>query len=41
MEQNEQEFADLSNELSFTELVDSETHENSTAGKGGLPRIDR
>ncbi|MEC8352991.1 MAG: MerC domain-containing protein [Candidatus Thermoplasmatota archaeon] len=40
IEQNQQEFADSSDELSFTDLVDSETHKSSTAGKGGIPRID-
>ena len=40
IEQNEQEFADSENPLSWTELVDSEEHKNSSSGKGGLPRID-
>ncbi|MED5307820.1 MAG: hypothetical protein VYA95_00585, partial [Candidatus Thermoplasmatota archaeon] len=40
IEQNEQEFAESNDELSWTELIDSETHKSSTAGKGGLPRID-
>ncbi|MCH2648292.1 MAG: MerC domain-containing protein [Candidatus Poseidoniaceae archaeon] len=40
IEQNEQEFADSSDELSWTELIDSDEHKSSTAGKGGLPRID-
>ena len=40
IEQNEQEFAEDNDELSWTELIDSETHKSSTAGKGGLPRID-
>ena len=26
--------------ISFGDLVDSETHTSSTAGKGGLPRLD-
>ena len=40
IEQNEQEFADSNDELSWTELIDSDEHKSSTAGKGGLPRID-
>ena len=40
IEQNEQEFADSNDDLSFTDLIDLETHKSSTAGKGGLPRID-
>ena len=40
IEQNEQEFAESNDDLSFTDLIDSDAHKNSTAGKGGLPRID-
>ena len=40
IEQNEQEFAESNDDFSFTDLIDSEAHKNSTAGKGGLPRID-
>ena len=40
IEQNEQEFAESNDDLSFTDLIDSDTHKSSTAGKGGLPRID-
>ena len=40
IEQNEQEFAESTDDLSFTDLIDSDTHKSSTAGKGGLPRID-
>mgnify|MGYP001270714890 CR=1 FL=1 len=40
IEQNEQEFAESNDELSWTELIDSDTHKSSTAGKDGLPRID-
>ena len=40
IEQNEQEFAESNDDLSFTDLIDSDAHKSSTAGKGGLPRID-
>lgn len=40
IEQNEQEFAESDEDLSWTELVDTEAHNSSSAGKGGLPRID-
>jgi hypothetical protein len=40
IEQNEQEFAESNDDFSFTDLIDSDAHKNSTAGKGGLPRID-
>tara|TARA_B100000927_G_C16379167_1_gene434712 strand:- start:557 stop:883 length:327 start_codon:yes stop_codon:yes gene_type:complete len=40
IEQNEQEFAESDEDLSWTELVDTDAHTSSTAGKGGLPRID-
>ena len=40
IEQNEQEFAESNDDFSFTDLIDSDAHKSSTAGKGGLPRID-
>ncbi len=40
IEQNEQEFAESNDDFSFTDLIDSDSHKSSTAGKGGLPRID-
>ena len=40
IEQNKQEFAESNDDFSFTDLIDSDAHKNSTAGKGGLPRID-
>ena len=40
IEQNEQEFAESDDDISWTDLIDTEAHKNSTAGKGVLPRID-
>ena len=40
IEQNEQEFAESDDDISWTDLIDTEAHKNSTAGKGGIPRID-
>jgi hypothetical protein len=40
IEQNQQELAEHEGQFSWQELVDSEDHHSSTAGKGGLPRID-
>jgi hypothetical protein len=40
IEQNQQELADHDGQFSWGELIDSEEHHSSTAGKGGLPRID-
>ena len=40
IEQNEQEFAESTEDISWTDLIDTDAHNNSTAGKGGLPRID-
>ena len=40
IEQNEQEFAESDDDISWTDLIDTEAHKNSIAGKGGLPRID-
>jgi hypothetical protein len=40
IEQNQQELAESDGQFSWQELVDSEDHHSSTAGKGGLPRID-
>jgi len=41
IEQNEQDFADSGSDLSWTEMVESETQQDATSGKAGLPRIDR
>lgn len=40
IEQNQQELAESDGQFSWQELIDSEEHHSSTAGKGGLPRID-
>ena len=40
IEQNQQELAEHDGQFSWGELIDSEEHHSSTAGKGGLPRID-
>jgi len=40
IEQNQQELAESDSQFSWQELIDSEEHQSSTAGKGGLPRID-
>ena len=40
IEQNLQELAEHDGQFSWGELIDSEEHHSSTAGKGGLPRID-
>ena len=40
IEQNQQELAENDGQFSWQELIDSEEHHSSTAGKGGLPRID-
>ena len=40
IEQNQQELAEHDGQFSWQELIDSEDHHSSTAGKGGLPRID-
>ena len=40
LEQNQQEIEESDDTFSFGDLIDSDTHKSSTAGKGGLPRID-
>ena len=40
IEQNQQELAEHDGQFSWGELIDSDEHHSSTAGKGGLPRID-
>ena len=40
IEQNEQEFTESNEDISWTDLIDADAQKNATAGKSGLPRID-